>query len=211
MTQLLPAGNPDSIALATEALRRGEIVAFPTDTVYGLGAAVFHEAAVQTLYEIKGRPEGKAIPLLLAGAGDLAQVVADIPPLAWPLIRRFWPGPLTLVLVARPEVPPVVRAGGHTVAVRVPDHPVARALIEAIGAPLATTSANRSGAAEALTAEEVVRQLGDGVRWVIDGGRSPGGVPSSVVDLTTDPPVIRRAGAIPEAVLRPLLSPRWQE
>lgn len=205
-TRILPP-TPGSIDLAAEALRRGEVVAFPTDTVYGIGAATFCEAAVQALYEVKGRPEVKAIPLLLAQVGDLGKVVSDVPIAAWQLARRYWPGPLTLVLEARPEIPAVVRAGGHTVAVRVPDHPVARALIEAVGAPLATTSANRSGAVEAKTAAEVLAQLGRGVRWIIDGGRSPGGTPSTVVDLTVDPPLIRRVGAIPEEELRPLLSP----
>jgi tRNA A37 threonylcarbamoyladenosine synthetase subunit TsaC/SUA5/YrdC len=101
---------------------------------------------VQDLYEIKGRPEAKAVPLLLASPADLIQVAASIPPAAARLAARFWPGPLTMVLEARPEIPAAVLAGGHTVAVRVPDHPVARALIDAAGAPLATTSANRSGA-----------------------------------------------------------------
>jgi len=205
-TRILPAGDSESIAVAAAALRRGEVVAFPTDTVYGLGAEMSQEAAVQALYEIKGRPEGKAIPLLLASADDLEQVAASVPPRAARLVQAFWPGPLTLVLEARPEVPVVVRAGGHTVAVRVPDHPEARALIEALCAPLATTSANRSGAPEARTAIEVVQQLGNRVRWVIDGGRSPGGRPSTVVDMTVDPPAIRRVGAIAEEALRPYLS-----
>ncbi|MDI7276332.1 MAG: peptide chain release factor N(5)-glutamine methyltransferase [Anaerolineae bacterium] len=201
---VLPA-DPGSIAFAAEALRRGEVVAFPTDTVYGLGAALFRESAIRALYEIKGRPEVKAIPLLLADAADLGGVVAHVPPLAAGLVRRYWPGPLTLVMQAGPEVPQAVLAGGSTVAVRVPDHPVARALIRAVGAPLATTSANRSGAPEALTASEVVEQLGHGARWVIDGGRSPGGRPSTVVDLSVEPPAIRRPGAVPVEELLPLL------
>ncbi len=208
--RLLPASDPATIPLAAEALRCGAVVAFPTDTVYGLGAAVFREEAVQALYEIKGRPEGKAIPLLLASAGDLPRVALCVPPGAERLVRRYWPGPLTLVLPARPEIPAVVRAGGPTVAVRVPDHPVARALIEAVGTPLATTSANRSGAPEALTAHEVIEQLGDGVTWVIDGGRSPGGIPSTVIDLTVDPPVIRRQGAIAGEELLAQLAESWR-
>ncbi len=203
--RVLPA-DPSAIALAAEALRRGEVVVFPTDTVYGIGAAVFHENAVQALYEIKGRPEGKAIPLLLASEDELPQVVTQIPDSARRLYRRFWPGPLTIVLPARPEVPAVVRAGGPNVAVRVPDDPVARALIRAVGAPLATTSANLSGQPEARSAAEVVAQFGNRVHWIIDGGRSPGGVPSTVVDLTVDPPAIRRHGAISDEEIEAALS-----
>ncbi|MCL6429992.1 MAG: threonylcarbamoyl-AMP synthase [Anaerolineae bacterium] len=201
---ILPA-DVASVAFAAEALRRGEVVAFPTDTVYGVGAALFHERAIRALYEIKGRPEAKAIPLLLADPTGLERVAARVPPLAERLVQRFWPGGLTLVVEARPELPEVLLGGGRTVAVRVPDHPIARALIRAVGAPLATTSANRSGEPEALTAAEVIGQLGRGVRWVIDGGRSPGGKPSTVVDLSTDPPVIRRVGAIPADELLPVL------
>ena len=205
MTRILAATDPRAIPLAAEALRRGEVVAFPTDTVYGLGAALFQEKAVHALYEIKGRPEGKAIPVLLADAGDVPQVAMRVSETAQRLMAAFWPGPLTLVLEAQPHIPAVVRAGGPTVAVRVPDHWVVRALIAATGEPLATTSANRSGAAEAQTAAEVVAQLGEQVPWVIDGGKSPGGTPSTVLDVTVDPPVIRRRGALSEEALRPFL------
>ena len=204
MTHILPP-TPASVALAAEVLRAGGVVAFPTDTVYGLGAAASQEEAVRALYEIKGRPEAKAIPLLLADAGDLPQVAQDVPPLAERLAADWWPGPLTLVLPARPEIPEVVRSGGATVAVRVPDHGLARDLIRAVGQPLATTSANRSGAPEARTAAEVVQQLGGRVEWVIDGGESPGGRPSTVVDVTVHPPVVRRWGAIAPEALAPLL------
>ena len=192
--------------MAAAALRAGEVVGFPTDTVYGIGAAVFHERAVQALYDIKGRPEGKAIPLLLADAADLPQVAACVPPGAERLIARYWPGALTVVVPARPEVPAVVRAGGATVAVRVPNDATARALIRAVGAPLATTSANISGQREAHTAREVLEQLGAGVRWVLDGGQSPGGVVSTVVDLTISPPVVRRRGAVAEEAVMALLA-----
>lgn len=198
VTWVLPARDSAAIALAAEALQRGEVVALPTDTVYGLGAAVFHEAAVQALYEVKGRPEAKAIPLLLGDPGDVAAVAREVPPVAERLMARFWPGPLTLVLPARAEVPAIVRAGGPTVAVRVPDHTAARALIQAVGAPLAVTSANRSGAPDALAAGEVLRQLGSRLHWLLDGGRSPGGRASTVVDVSVEPPAIRRHGPIPD-------------
>ncbi len=205
VTWVLPARDPAAIALAAEALQRGEVVALPTDTVYGLGAAVFHEAAVQALYEVKGRPEAKAIPLLLGDPGDVVAVAREVPPVAERLMARFWPGPLTLVLPARAEVPAVVRAGGPTVAVRVPDHTAARALIQAVGAPLAVTSANRSGAPDALATGEVLRQLGSRLHWLLDGGRSPGGRASTVVDVSVEPPAIRRHGPIPDALIEALL------
>jgi release factor glutamine methyltransferase len=205
VTWVLPASDPAAVALAAGALRRGEVVAFPTDTVYGLGAAVFSQEGVRALYEVKGRPEAKAIPLLLADPVDVATVAAEVPPAAVRLMERFWPGGLTLVLPARPEVPAVVRAGGATVAVRVPGHPVARALIQAVGAPLATTSANRSGAPEALTAGEALRQLGSRLRWLLDGGPSPAGRASTVVDLSVEPPAVRRHGAIADDEIRALL------
>ncbi|MGQ9682353.1 MAG: peptide chain release factor N(5)-glutamine methyltransferase [Anaerolineae bacterium] len=204
VTHILPA-SPEGIALAAAALQAGEVVALPTDTVYGIGAAVFHQQAVQALYDIKGRPEGKAIPLLLADAADLPQVASNVPPCAQRLIARYWPGALTLVLLARPTVPAVVRAGGETVAVRVPDDAVARALIRAVGAPLATTSANLSGQREAHSAREVLEQLGARVRWVLDGGESPGGIASTVLDLTVSPPLVRRQGALSEEAIRDLL------
>lgn len=205
VTWVLPASDPAAVAVAAEALQRGEVVAFPTDTVYGVGAAVFQQEGVRALYEVKGRPEAKAIPLLLADPEDVGKVAVRVPPVAMQLMERFWPGALTLVLPARPEVPAVVRAGGATVAVRVPNHAVALALIAAVGAPVATTSANRSGAPEALTAEQVLRQLGSRLRWLLDGGRSPAGQASTVVDVSVEPPVIRRHGAIADEEIEPLL------
>ncbi len=205
VTWVLPALDPAATELAAQALRAGEVVAFPTDTIYGLGAASFDEAAVQALYEIKGRPQVKAIPLLLAEVGDVARVAEGMPAAARRLAERYWPGPLTLVLVARPEVPALVRAWGPTVAVRVPGHPVPRALARAVGAPLAVTSANRSGAPDALTASEVLGQLGRGLHWLLDGGASPGGRASTVVDTSVEPPVILRHGAIPDEEIEALL------
>jgi len=199
-TIVLSVKDADALHKATMILKEGGLVAFPTDTVYGVGAHAFLPHAVERIYQAKERPREKAIPLLLARPEDMEQVAHGIPPLAWLLARRFWPGGLTLVLPRKPVVPDVV-SGGPTVAVRVPDHPVPLALIGALGAPLAATSANLSGHPSPVTAEEVMVELGGRIELLLDGGACPGGVPSTILDLTTDPPALLRAGAIPLAAL----------
>lgn len=194
-TKVLPAGK-EAIDVAARILAEGGLVAFPTDTVYGVGAHVFQLDAVERIYVAKIRPRDKAIPILLARADDLVLVAEGITETAWLLAERFWPGGLTLVLPRKANVPDVVSAGGPTVAVRVPNHPVPLALIAALGAPLAATSANLSGRPSPVTAQEVEAELGGRIELVLDGGRCPGGVPSTVLDLTADPPAILRAGAI---------------
>ncbi|MDP2954170.1 MAG: L-threonylcarbamoyladenylate synthase [Chloroflexota bacterium] len=172
-------------------------MAFPTDTVYGLGARGFSPQAVERVYEAKARPRSLPLPLLLALASDLERVARKpIPELALRLAERFWPGGLTLVLRRAPAVPDAVTAGGDTVAVRVPRHPVPVALISGVGEPLTGTSANLSGRPSPLTAEEVRQQMGDRVDLILDGGRCPGGVESTVLDLTGETPVLIREGAI---------------
>lgn len=194
-TKVLSAGE-EAIDVAARILAEGGLVAFPTDTVYGVGAHAFQPDAVERIYMAKVRPRDKAIPILLAQADDLALVAEGITETAWLLAERFWPGGLTLVLPKKANVPDVVSAGGPTVAVRVPDHPVPLALMAALGAPLAATSANLSGRPSLVTAGEVEAELGGRIELILDGGRCPGGVPSTVLDLTTDPPTILRAGAI---------------
>ncbi len=204
-TQTLPAAEPSSLLRAVEMLRAGGLVAFPTDTVYGLGARAWSAEAVAQLYVAKGRAESKAIPILLASADALVDVVASIPPVARALAARFWPGPLTLVLPRHARVPDVVTGGGPTVAVRVPDHPIALRLIAVLGEPLAATSANRSGAPSPVTAEEVAAQLGGRIPLIVDGGTCPGGLASTVLDLTTSPPTILRRGPVRLEDLRALV------
>lgn len=194
--KVCPADLPSALPEAIKLLGGGGLVAFPTDTVYGVAAHAFFPQAVARLYAAKERPRERAIPLLLAKNEDLPLVARNIPPIAWPLIERFWPGGLTLVLFRTPAVPEIVCAGGETVAVRVPDHRLALALIEGTGAPLATTSANLSGRPEPVTADEISRQLGARIDLILDGGPSPGGIPSTVVDLTVSPPTVLRKGAI---------------
>jgi L-threonylcarbamoyladenylate synthase len=194
-TKVLLVGE-EAIAVAARILAEGGLVAFPTDTVYGVGAHAFQPDAVERIYTAKIRSRDKAIPILLAQADDLVLVAEGITETAWLLAERFWPGGLTLVLPKKANVPDVVSAGGPTVAVRVPDHPVPLALIAALGAPLAATSANLSGHPSPVTAQEVQAELGGRIELILNGGRCPGGIPSTVLDVTTDPPAILRTGAI---------------
>ena len=203
-TICLGIGDAD-IARAVDVLRSGGIVAFPTDTVYGIGAHAYLPAAVEQLYIAKGRSEVKAIPLLLSGLAALPEVAADIPDQAYALAARFWPGALSLVLRRTVRVPDAVTSGGDTVAVRVPDHRVTQALIAALGAPLAATSANRSEQPAPATADEVWTQLAGRIHLILDGGTCPGGVASTVVDLTVSPARILRQGGIPASELAALI------
>ncbi len=200
MSIILPAGDAASIARASEVLRAGGVIALPTDTEYGVAAHGLLKDAIERLYVVKERPNEKAIPLLLAATEDVAQVAREVPPAARALMRVFWPGALTLVLKKQPHLPPAVSAT-DTVAVRVPDHAVVRALVRALGAPLAATSANKSGQPELLDAGEIARVLGAELDLILDGGRCPGGVPSTVVDVSGHAPRILRQGAIPAEVL----------
>lgn len=194
-TKMLSAGK-EAIAVAVRMLAKGGLVAFPTDTVYGVGAHAFQPKAVGRIYVAKIRPRAKAIPILLARAEDLSLVTEGITETAQLLAERFWPGGLTLVLPKKASVPDVVSAGGPTIAVRVPDHPVVQALITALGAPLAATSANLSGHPSPVTAQEVEAELRGRIELILDGGQCPGGASSTVLDLTTDPPTIVRVGAV---------------
>jgi len=192
-TRLLAADSPGAVEEAAAALARGELVAFPTDTVYGLSAGHEH---VRKLYGAKDRPKEKRIPVLLSDTGNL-EASAIVTPIARALAQRFWPGPLTIVLVAP-------RRG--TMAFRVPDHPLARRLIAASGGGLPVTSANRSGEPDARTAQEVIAQLDGRIALVLDGGTTPGGVSSTVVDCTTDQIKILRQGAISVAEIESVLA-----
>jgi len=176
-------------------LQKGGVIAFPTDTVYGLGADAFNSTAVERIYEIKNRPKHRQLPLLIAATEQLTALADPIPEIAWFLARRFWPGGLTLVLPKTDSVPAYL-APGPTIAVRVPDHPVCLALIQRLGNPIIGTSANISGQPAALTAEEVGQQLERKIDFIINGGKCPGGKESTVVDVTHEPPIILRQGII---------------
>jgi L-threonylcarbamoyladenylate synthase len=198
-TSLITAASDEPLQQAAALLRAGELVAFPTDTVYGVGALCWNEAAVAKLYTAKLRSLDKAIPILLADTADLALVARDLPPLAIKLGKAFWPGALTLVVPKSERVPFEVTSGGDTVAVRIPDHDITRALIRVAGAPLATTSANISGGPSPVTAGEVAAQLAGRIPMILDGGRCPGGAASTVVEVTGPVPRVLRPGPISEA------------
>ena len=186
---------------AVSALNRGGLVAFPTDTLYALGAHAFMDEAVSRVYEAKGRPQGMALPLLLGGPEDIERVAVDVPQAARDLAERFWPGAVTLVLYKSPLVSATITGGRDTVAVRTPSHPTALALIDGVGAPLTGTSANRSGGPDPVSAEIVREQLGDLVDVALDEGPCALAVGSTIVDMTAEPPKILRAGAVSRAEL----------
>lgn len=195
MTTLLPA---DQFELAAQMLRERQIVAFPTDTVYGLGALAFDGLTALRLYVAKARPPEKAIPILIADSADLDQVAIAVPPIAYQLMARFWPGALTLVLPKHPQVPIEISAT-ETVAVRIPDLELARALLRRTG-PLAVTSANRSAGPNPRTAQAVLAQLDGRIDAILDGGPTPGDVPSTVLDCAHITPRLLRVGALADAV-----------
>jgi L-threonylcarbamoyladenylate synthase len=193
-TEILSAGSPQAIPSALEVLLSGGLVAFPTDTVYGVGAIAFDERAVESIYAAKSRPVEKAIPVLIGDSGDLSRVAEDIPAIASRVIARFWPGPLTVLVPKKSSLPGVISATS-TVGVRVPDHEVARALLRAAG-PMAVTSANISGQPSPVSAQEVFEQLNGRIHLILDGGKTPGGVPSTLVDCTGDEIQVLREGPI---------------
>jgi len=190
---------------AARVIRAGGVVAHPTETVYGLAADVFSEPAVRRVFAAKGRPPGKPLIVAVATREDLERLVRELVPGAEALMEAFWPGPLTLVLPRRPEVPEVVTGGRDGVAVRMPAHPVALALIRAAGIPVTTTSANVSGRQPPLTAGEVRRQLWGRIEVLLDGGPAGSGIPSTVLDLTARVPTVVRPGALGPAELAAVL------
>jgi L-threonylcarbamoyladenylate synthase len=196
MQNELPEKIEKQIEKGIEIIRKGGVIAFPTDTVYGLGAGIYIESGVKRIFEIKQRPAKMALPLLLSDASQIHEIAMDLPPYAWRLVKTFLPGGLTLVVYRTKVVKDIISAGGDTVAIRIPDHPVPCALIKGSGMPLVGTSANLTGKASLTTAEEVHRQLGDAVDMVIDGFPIPSGKESTVVDVTGEVPVILREGCI---------------
>ncbi len=202
MLTKLPPDIQRQVDSGITILKRGGIVAFPTDTVYGLGACVNRRQAVERVYQVKERSWSMALPLLLADTSQINEVAEPVPPIAWLLIRNFFPGALTIVLHKSGSVPDIITAGGSTVAVRIPAHPVPVALADGLGMPLVGTSANLSGKPSALTADEVYSQFGGKIDLVIDGGRCPGGRESTIVDVTGETPVVLREGAISREELK---------
>ncbi len=200
--------EPEKIAQAAAVIKRGGLVAFPTETVYGLGADAFNPEAVKRIYAVKGRPVDNPLIVHIADLAKINSLVRLLPPEAGVLSARFWPGPLTLVLERREHLPPEVSAGLSTVAIRMPDNPIALALIRAAGTPLVAPSANLSSRPSPTQARHVMEDLAGLIDLIIDGGKTAIGMESTVVDFTSGPPRILRPGAITaqdiEAAIGPL-------
>ena len=203
-TEVLKAEHPVALQHAVDVLNHGGLIVFPTDTVYGLASLPSRTEYIERLYIVKGRNSSRAIALLLSGMQELVLVTTQVNQTALQLAKKFWPGPLTLITARHPSLPKIL-SPEPTIGVRVPDHPLALELLRLTG-PLAVTSANLSGKESALSAEEAMAQLDGRVHLVLDGGRSPGGIPSTVVDCTTPEPVILRPGPITEAEIRKVLA-----
>lgn len=190
------APEPERIAQAAAVIQAGGLVAFPTETVYGLGANALDAAAVGRIFAAKGRPANNPIIVHIANTSQVHDVAVDWPDAAQRLAAMFWPGPLTLVLAKNPRLPDVVTGGGPTAAVRMPAHPVAVALVRAAGVPIAAPSANRSERLSPTRAEHVLRDLRGRIDMVLDGGHSQGGLESTVIDVSSPRPRLLRPGLI---------------
>jgi len=203
----LDPGRPDMAAIrrAAEVIRAGGLVAFPTETVYGLGADGLSARAVARIFEAKGRPQDNPLILHVAAPEDARRVVLSVPHSARMLMERFWPGPLTLVLPKRPEVPDEVSAGLATVGVRMPDNTIALTLIAESGVPIAAPSANASGRPSPTSADHVIADLAGRIEMILDGGPTSVGVESTVVDMTSSPPTVLRPGGVTVEELREVL------
>lgn len=195
-TEILRANEPAAFQRAVELVRSGEVIALPTDTVYGIAADGWNAAAVEKLFVAKERPSSKAIMLLLGDIEDLDRVAVSISPNARQLAERFWPGGLTVVVEAREFLPPNLRAESNTIGVRLPNYPLVRDFVRALGRPIAATSANLSGGENPRTAQDVFNALNGRIALILDGGATPGSVASTVLDCTITPPRVLRAGAI---------------
>jgi L-threonylcarbamoyladenylate synthase len=178
-------------------LRAGGVIAYPTDTLYGLGADAFRADAVARVIDLKGRDAAQAIPIIAADEAQVTRAIGPLSPLARRLARRFWPGPLSLILPAPSGLPEALLGGGRTVAVRVPAHATARALAAALGTPLTATSANLSSLPPSDDPRRVIEHLGASLDGIVDAGPSPGGPPSTLVDVSDKVPRLVRAGAVP--------------
>ncbi|MHB9098140.1 MAG: L-threonylcarbamoyladenylate synthase [Syntrophales bacterium] len=190
--------NPDEkvLAEAVNILRRGGVVAFPTETFYGLGADAHQGAAVEKIFHLKGRNAQNPISVIVDNDRQAILLVDEVPPAAQLLMQAFWPGPLTMLLHASPSVLPRLTGGTGKIGIRVSSHRVAHMLAKGLAGPLTATSANLSGERECSTAEEVIRAFGERLDAVIDGGETAGGLGSTILDVTVSPPVVRREGVV---------------
>lgn len=194
-----------NVELAAQIIQDGGIVAFPTETVYGLGANALDENAVQKIFDAKNRPSNNPLIVHISQESDLDKIIRHLPIKAKILINHFWPGPLTLILPKKRNVPSITSANLDTIAVRIPNHPVALKLIKKSGVPIAAPSANSSGKPSPTTAKHVQNDLGDKVDLILDGGQTDVGLESTVLDLTEEPPIIWRPGAVTREQIEKLI------
>lgn len=201
MTHIIQLNQLDislkALAPAVEILKCGGVVAYPTETFYGLGVDAFNHEGIKKIFAIKGRPFVQPLLILIPDEGYLSDCVAEVPEKARILMERFWPGPLTLVFPASPRLPSLLTAGTRKIALRISLDPVARALTSAFAGPITSTSANISGGTSPSTAQEVILQLEGMVDLIIDGGKTPGQGPSTIVDVTFSWPRLVREGVVP--------------
>lgn len=195
----------DKLKVIIEVLRRGGIVAYPTDTFYGLGANCFIKEAIQKIYRLKKRKPSKPISIVVSDLEMAKRLVVDIPPVFNSLAKKFWPGPLTLVLKASPTLPKKLLSIKDSIGIRIPDSPWLRELIKAADFPVSATSANISGEEEISEYKEIIRNFFRRIDLIVDGGKTPGILPSTVVDLSSIEPKILREGALPSSMLRKYL------
>lgn len=198
--------EPDKIDEAVAILKSGGVIGFPTETFYGLGADACHETSIGRIFDVKGRDFKNPILVVIGDRKHLDSFAQDIPAEAQTLMDRFWPGPLTIVFRARASVSPGLTAGTGKIGIRLTSHPVARELARKLGGPLTATSANLSGATECSSASEVLSQLEGKIDGIIDGGRTPGGRGSTIVDATVSPAKVLREGVIPTSLIRDTLA-----
>jgi len=192
---------------AAEILANGDIIAYPTETFYGLGADAINEKAIEKIFSVKGRNFKNPISLIIGRADDIHPLVQDIPESAKKLMASFWPGALTIIFLAANNVSPLLTAGSGKIGLRVSSHPIAQGIVQKLKRPLTATSANLSGAPECTRASEVAEQIGDKIDSIIDLGDTPGTAGSTIIDVTCDPPVILREGAISRKNIEKCINP----
>jgi L-threonylcarbamoyladenylate synthase len=193
--------DPALIMNAVGLLRRGGVIAYPTETFYGLGVDGHNEKAIEKIFRIKGRNFRNPVSIIMGNKKDLVHLVEDIPEYSQILMQNFWPGALTIVFKASPNISPLLTAGTGKIGIRVSSHPIATALAKALSHPITATSANLSGARECTSANEVIQSIGDQIDVVIDSGPTPGIAGSTILDVTTFPATILREGIIPASLL----------
>lgn len=205
MPEILKIGADPSeekiLTRATEIIAGGGIIAYPTETFYGLGADATNHEAIQKIFTVKGRDFKNPVSLIIANEDDIKPLVQDVPDTAKKLMDKFWPGALTIVFSASNNVSPLLTAGSGKIGLRISSHPTALGIVQKLKRPLTATSANQSGMPECALASEVARQIGDKIDAIVDGGKTKGDKASTLIDVTCNPPVILREGALPRETI----------